>query len=47
MHRKPTLDDVAGVAGVSRASVSRVINGQTQVAPEIRDRVRVAVEQLG
>jgi len=47
MHRKPTLDDVAGVAGVSRASVSRVINGQTQVAPEIRDRVREAVERLG
>src|SRR5258706_4733530 len=47
MHRKPTLDDVAEVAGVSRATVSRVINGQRQVAPEAQDRVRRAVEKLG
>jgi DNA-binding LacI/PurR family transcriptional regulator len=46
-HRKPTLDDVAAIAGVSRATVSRVVNGQTTVAPEVRDRVSRAVEQLG
>ncbi|HEY6793163.1 MAG TPA: LacI family DNA-binding transcriptional regulator [Kineosporiaceae bacterium] len=45
--RQPTLETVAAVSGFSRATVSRVINGSTTVAPEIRQAVEVAVEQVG
>ncbi|MFB9662192.1 LacI family DNA-binding transcriptional regulator [Glycomyces mayteni] len=43
----PTLEDVARVAGVSRATVSRVINETRNVAPEIQEVVRRAVEATG
>ncbi len=36
---------VAERAGVSIATVSRVVNGNTQVAPELRDRVLKAVKE--
>lgn len=45
--RRPTLEAVAARAGVSRATVSRVVNGQTTVAPHIRDAVMQAVDELG
>jgi transcriptional regulator with XRE-family HTH domain len=45
-HR-PTLERVAARAGVSRATVSRVVNGSTKVAPEHRDAVMRAVRELG
>lgn len=38
--------DVAVLAGVSHQTVSRVINGTGNVAPDIRDRVEVAIERL-
>jgi LacI family transcriptional regulator len=41
-----TIADVARVADVSRATVSRVMNGRLSVAPEIVARVRAAAEQL-
>jgi DNA-binding LacI/PurR family transcriptional regulator len=44
---RPNLEDVAARAGVSRATVSRVVNGQASVAPELRERVQRAVDQLG
>jgi DNA-binding LacI/PurR family transcriptional regulator len=43
----PTLATVAAVAGVSPASVSRVINGSTTVAPQIRSAVEEAISHLG
>jgi len=43
----PTIYDVARVAGVSIASVSRVLNGQRNPRPETRDRVQRAVDELG
>jgi LacI family transcriptional regulator len=43
----PTIYDVARVAGVSIASVSRVLNGQRNPRPETRDRVERAVAELG
>jgi LacI family transcriptional regulator len=38
--------DVAKLAGVSQQTVSRVVNGASNVAPEIKERVEVAIEQL-
>lgn len=45
--RRPNLEDVATRAGVSRATVSRVVNGLATVAPELRDKVQHAVDELG
>ena len=45
--RRPNLEDVAARAGVSRATVSRVVNGQATVAEDLRERVERAVEELG
>ncbi|MCG5218618.1 LacI family DNA-binding transcriptional regulator [Streptosporangium sp. KLBMP 9127] len=45
--KRPTLEAVAVRAGVSKSSVSRVVNGETTVAPEIRDLVLHAVRELG
>ncbi|MBE1876750.1 LacI family DNA-binding transcriptional regulator [Myceligenerans pegani] len=44
---RPTLEAVASVAGVSRATVSRVINGVPTVDPAIVDVVRRAIEDTG
>jgi DNA-binding LacI/PurR family transcriptional regulator len=46
-ERLPTLEDVAQVAGVSRATVSRVINGVRNVSPELHEVVWNAVELIG
>jgi len=43
----PTLEDVARVAGVSRATVSRVVNGKRRVAPAIQEVVRAALAETG
>jgi DNA-binding LacI/PurR family transcriptional regulator len=45
--RTPTLEDVARVAGVSRATVSRVINGIRNVDVEIQESVRRAIQATG
>lgn len=42
-----TVEDVARLAGVSIASVSRVLNGSGHVGEGVRDRVRAAAETLG
>jgi LacI family transcriptional regulator len=49
MKKRPTQTDVAQLAGVSRATVSYVINGveDNQVSSETRDRVLAAVHELG
>nr|WP_296068337.1 LacI family DNA-binding transcriptional regulator [uncultured Actinoplanes sp.] len=46
-RERPTLEAVARRAGVSRATVSRVVNGSTSVAASIREAVTRAVEELG
>ncbi|MFF5157353.1 LacI family DNA-binding transcriptional regulator [Streptomyces sp. NPDC000348] len=44
---RPTLEAVAARAGVSRATVSRVVNGSDGVRERLAERVRRAVEELG
>src|ERR1051325_9708570 len=47
MQRLPTLEDVARMAGVSRATVSRVINGIRNVDPQLHEVVWDAVGRTG
>lgn len=42
-----TIEDVAHATGVSRQTVSRVINRSPNVKASVRERVTAAVEQLG
>jgi DNA-binding LacI/PurR family transcriptional regulator len=42
-----TLEDVAARSGVSRATVSRVVNGSTRVSEDARVAVERAIDQLG
>lgn len=44
---RPTLEAVAALAGVSRATVSRVVNGGHGVRSSLADLVRQAVDELG
>src|SRR5205814_10309930 len=46
-HTQPTIYDVARAAGVSIASVSRVLNDRRSTLPETRERVMQAVSELG
>jgi DNA-binding LacI/PurR family transcriptional regulator len=47
VRRKPTIRDVAAVAGVSRGTVSRVINGGHWVSPDARAAVEEAIRRTG
>ena len=42
----PTLEMVAARAGVSRATVSRVVNGSPKVKPELLEAVNAAIAEL-
>ena len=44
---RPTMRDVAALAGVALKTVSRVINGVPTVDPELAGRVRNAADKLG
>lgn len=41
------LKDIARLAGVSRSTVSRVINDDRRVSPEVRERVKGIIEAVG
>jgi DNA-binding LacI/PurR family transcriptional regulator len=45
--KRPTMKDVASVAGVSHMTVSRVVNGDPRVQPATAARVERAVRRLG
>ncbi|MFB8145311.1 LacI family DNA-binding transcriptional regulator [Microbacterium sp. NPDC056003] len=47
MAKLPTVDDVAAVAGVSRQTVSNVLNTPGIVRPSTRERVERAIADLG
>lgn len=44
---RPTLDTVARIAGVSKATVSKVLNGRGDVSGATRTRVQEAIASLG
>lgn len=46
-RRRPTIEDVARLAGVSRGTVSRSINGGHNVRPEVLRTVNEAITALG
>ena len=45
--KRPTIEDVARRAGVSRQTVSRVINGKGEISAGTHARVQVVIEELG
>lgn len=47
MHKKPTLKDVAAEAGVSTATVARVLHERGFVSPSSRKRVEEAIQKSG
>lgn len=47
MSTRPTLQEVADLAGVSIGTASRVMNNKPNVLPETRERVLAAAEELG
>jgi LacI family transcriptional regulator, galactose operon repressor len=42
-----TLDDIAKLAGISRATASRAINDRPDVSPAVRQRVREILQETG
>ncbi len=44
---RPTIEDVADLAGVSRGTVSRVLNGGRNVSPAALTAVRTAISRTG
>lgn len=41
------LEDIGRMAGVSRSTVSRVVNGEPSVRPEVRERVEAVIRETG
>lgn len=46
VNRKPTMSDVARLAGVGTMTVSRVLSGTVRVSAETTQRVQTAIQQL-
>ena len=44
--KKPTIKDVAKLAGVSFKTVSRVVNGESCVSEQVKDKVQLCIKQL-
>jgi LacI family transcriptional regulator len=46
-RKQPTIRDVAAVAGVSIATVSKYVNGQQSFTRAVEDKLKAAIETLG
>lgn len=46
-HKRVTIKEVAAAANVSTQTVSRVVNGRPDVAPDTREHVQAIIEKLG
>lgn len=46
-RRRPTIDDVAKLAGVSKGAVSRAVNGGPGISPSTVARILAASDELG
>ncbi len=47
LSKRPTIQDVAERAGVSRGTVDRVLNNRSYVRDEVRERVMAAIRETG
>lgn len=47
MDKRPTINDVARLSGVSKRTVSRVINGATNVGATTREKIEQVINELG
>lgn len=47
MNRSPTLEEIARLAGVSRSTVSRVVNDHPNVREPVRERVWQVIRETG
>jgi len=47
MAAGPTMNDVAREAGVALRTVSRYVNGATNIDTDLAERIRLAIERLG
>ncbi|MBU3023734.1 LacI family DNA-binding transcriptional regulator [Aestuariibacter sp. A3R04] len=47
MDKRPTINDVARLAGVSKRTVSRVINGATNVGAATQEKIQKIIDELG
>lgn len=45
--QRPTIVDVARVAGVSKSTVARALSGASNINTETRDKVKVAAKEIG
>lgn len=45
--KRLTLEDIGKLAGVSRATVSRVVNGYPHIRPDVRQRVEKVIAETG
>lgn len=45
--KRLTLEEIGKIAGVSRATVSRVINNHPNIRPEVRERVKKVIAETG
>lgn len=45
--KRPTLQDVADLVGVTKMTVSRFIRNPNQVSDSLRDRIQAALDELG
>lgn len=46
-RRRPTINDIARIAGVSKKTVSRVINDSPSVQQETRERIEAVIAETG